>query len=179
MTDMKQGASIPDLEGYISVKEAAKIIGVSPRRVHDYIDKGQLPARSVGNIRVLPIEEVQNFQPKPSGRQRSKAPEWYRYKRQGALLSTFVQVGIRAGMREKFLEKLATIKEAEHTFTKNVARYIMDDGKTITIQLIWKDTEMPDERIRQEDLRMFQQKFADELDWETAHYDSRSVLLHT
>lgn len=54
-----------------------------------------------------------------------------------------------------------------------------EHGKMLRILLIWKNTEMPDETTRQQDLHRFQQAFADVLDWETADYSFDDVLLHT
>lgn len=176
---MTESMNIPNLPGYVSVREAAEIIGCSDKRVYQFVTSGRLPARRIGHMLVLPIEEVQRFHPGPSGRTRAKAPPWRVYRSGGKLFVTTIQVHIRAGMREKLLAKLAAIKPETHTFTGNIARYIVESGETVQIMLIWKNTEMPDDSTRQQDLRLFQRAFADVLDWETANYSFDDVLLHT
>ncbi len=54
-----------------------------------------------------------------------------------------------------------------------------DDKGELEIVLTWKNTEMPNETMRQEDLRSFQRAFADVLDWDTATYALKKILLHT
>ena len=70
---MIESIDIPDLPGYVSIKEAAEMLGLSDKRVYQYVRAGRLPARRVGNILILPIEEVRQFKPSPSGRMRAKA----------------------------------------------------------------------------------------------------------
>ena len=38
---------------------------------------------------------------------------------------------------------------------------------------------MPDEAVREEALEAFRELFADVLDWQTAQYQMKTVLLHT
>lgn len=171
--------NIPALPGYVSVQEAAGIIGCSESRIYQYIKAGRLSARRIGHTLVLPLQEVQNFQRIPAGRQRENAPLWRRYRSRSKLLATTIQVQVRPGMQEKLQEKIKNIEPHDHTFTGNVARYIIEKDEAVKIILIWKSTEMPDEATRQQDLRSFQQAFADVLDWGTAKYSFNDVLLHT
>lgn len=164
----------------ITVNQAAEIIQCSSKRVYQYIDEGRLSARKFGHQWALSREEVQKFQPGPSGRMRSKEPPWHVYRGQSKLFMTTIEVPIRPGMYETLREKLKQAEQQQtHTFTANVARYICEHGKTLRILLLWKNTEMPDETTRQRDLHLFQQEFADVLDWETADYSFDDVLLHT
>jgi hypothetical protein len=43
----------------------------------------------------------------------------------------------------------------------------------------WKQGDMPDEAAREEALETFREMFADVLDWQTARYQMKTVLLHT
>jgi excisionase family DNA binding protein len=165
----------------VSVHEAAKIIGCSESRVYQYVRSGRLPARKFGkNTLALPIDEVQNFRRVPAGRQ-GEAPPWRRYRNQARLLVTTIDVRVCPGMQEEMQKKFNTIENEAYTytFTKTIARYISKRGETIRIMLIWKDTEMPDDTTRQQDLHLFQQAFADILDWETAEYSLDDVVVHT
>lgn len=54
----------------ISVKEACKILGLSPTRVRQLIKDGRLPAEKIGRTFVLNREDVEAFAstPRPQGR---------------------------------------------------------------------------------------------------------------
>lgn len=180
MKDVPENVEIPDLPDYISVKEAAEIIGLSTSRVYQYIKSGRLPARKVGDVRVVPREEVQKFKRSPSGRLRSKPPDWKTYQSDVEISAMVIQVQVRKGQQKKLMKKLRAIgKEQQPTFPGTIARHIFRDNETIQIELIWKDTEMPDEITRQQDLRSFQRELADVLDWDTAQTCTKEVLLHT
>ncbi|HEY0753711.1 MAG TPA: helix-turn-helix domain-containing protein [Ktedonobacteraceae bacterium] len=169
------------LPGQITVQEAADIIGCSKSRIYQYVKSGRLSARKMGPMLVLSLEEVKSFRRGPAGRQRGIAPPWRRYRNQSRLLATVVQVQIRPGKQEQLQRRLDTLfEEHTHTFTANVARTIMADEKgVLEIILTWKNTEMPNETTQQQDLRSFQQAFADVLDWDTATYTLKKILLHT
>ena len=104
--DTSNSTKIPDLPDYTSVREAAKMIGCSPVRVYQYIRTGQLPAKKIGKLLILPINEVQRFRPTPSGRLRSKAPTWHIYHSHVQLSATIIQVHVRKGQQKQLLQKL-------------------------------------------------------------------------
>lgn len=180
MTGVTEGPDIPALPGYVPIKEAAQMIGLTEKRVYQYVQNGRLHAVRLGNMLALPLEEVQQFRPAPSGRTRLKAPRWRSYKSRGKLVATEIEVRIRPEVREKLLAKFQAVQPEEHTFSRNVARYILGcaESETIRIMLIWKDTEMPDDTTKQEDILRFQHDFP-ELEWETAHYCSYDIYQHT
>jgi hypothetical protein len=117
--------------------------------------------------------------PDRSGHKREKVISWRRSRGCGKLIETVIQVHIRPGMREKFREKVQAMKFDEHSFTKTVARSITSDAEAAQIELIWKNTDMPNEATRQQDLQIFQQALADVLDWETAIYSVKDIVLYT
>jgi excisionase family DNA binding protein len=180
---MLNDIDIPNLPGYVSIKEAAEIMGVSDKRVYQHVRTGRLAARRVGHILILPLEEVKQFQPSPSGRVRSKAPSWRAYRSRGNLLATEICVSVRKGQQSKLAEKLKTIQKLDrHTFPGTVARYVMQGDETLeTLQifLIWKSTEMPGEEARKRDFASFQEELADVVDWETAQSATNEVMIHT
>lgn len=161
------------------MKEAAEMLGCSTVRVYQYIDSGLLSAQKVGRLTILPKKEVEQFRPHPSGRLRSKAPAWRTYRSHVTLFASVIQVQIRQNQQSALLKKLKAIRSDAHTFTGTIARYILGDNEALLIFLVWKDTEMPDEAARQQELLLFQQEFADVLDWETAHICTKDVLRHT
>jgi hypothetical protein len=181
MAGMIDNSDIPDLPGFVSIKDAAQIMGITQMRVRQYVKEKRFPgARRFENQTALPLEEVQAFRAAPAGRKRKKAPAWRDYRSRGQQVVTFIQVAIRPGMRETVLARLKALKPEEHTFSRNVARYIMGraEDESIKIELIWKDTEMPSEATRQQDLQRFQHDFP-ELDWETASYEHYEIYRHT
>jgi excisionase family DNA binding protein len=63
--------------GYVSVKEAAEMLGLSPRTVYDYIEEGRLPSARLADVIAIPIEEIKKFKREPSGRPRQNTPLWH------------------------------------------------------------------------------------------------------
>jgi excisionase family DNA binding protein len=179
MKDMVKSVELPDLAGYVSVKEAAEMIGCTPSRVYQYIASGLLPAQKIGRMRILPREAVRTFKRSPAGRLRAKAPVWRSYRSHVKLSITIIRVQIRKGQQKKLLQMLRSVEPEDHTFPGTIARYIFGDARTIEILLVWKDTEMPDETTREQHLLSFQQALADFVDWETAQVSSKDVFLHT
>jgi len=180
---MIESVDIPNLPGYVSIKEAAEMLGVSDKRVYQYVRAGRLPAQRVGHILILPTEEVRRFKPSPSGRVRTKAPPWRAYRSKGKLLVTDIRVEVRRGQQAKLVEKLKAIQKLDkYTFPGTVARYVIKGDEALTalqIVLIWKSTEMPDESTRKQDLALLQEELADVLHWDTAHYSTNEAIIHT
>lgn len=169
---------VPNNTEYVSLQEAAAMIGCSNKRVYQYVRSGRLPAQRIGNILVIPIEAVQEFKPAPSGRLRVKAPAWRRYRSQGKVLATLIQVPLRSDNAQEVQQKLNMIEPEQYTFPGTAARYIFGDARQVRIVLIWREVEMPDEAARQQDLRSFQQAFP-ELDWEAACSCTTDIFRHT
>ncbi len=180
---MIDSIEIPNLPGYVSIKEAADLLGVSDKRVYQYVRAGRLSAQRIGHILILPIEEVKQFKPSPTGRVRTRAPSWRIYRSRGTLLVTDIHVQVRLGQQARLVEKLKAIQKLDqHTFPGTVARYVVKGDatlKTLQILLIWKTTEMPDETTRKQDFVMFQEELADVLDWETAQTNTNEVIIQT
>jgi excisionase family DNA binding protein len=180
---MIDGIEIPNLPGYVSIKEAADMLGVSDKRVYQYVRAGRIPAQRVGHILILPVEEVRQFKPSPSGRVRTKAPSWHTYRSRGTLLVTDIRVQVCRSQQATLVEKLKAIQKGDkYTFPGTVARYVVKgDAELATVQilLIWKTTEMPDEATRQQELAAFKEDLADVLDWETAQYSTNEAIIHT
>lgn len=180
---MAKGNKTSQIPGYVTTKEAVKILGVSSHRIYQYIKAGRLKAVQVGKAFMMRVEDVEQFRPNPSGRMRTKASPWRTYRSRGTLLATDILVRVRPGQQGKLVEKLKVIQEGDrHTFPGTIARYAIKGDMalaTVRFWLIWKDTEMPNEAIRQKDLAAFQAELADVLDWETAQYNISEVIIHT
>lgn len=179
---MSNEFELPDLQDYISIKEAAKILGLAYKTVYEYISEGRMKAVRAADVILIPVEEVRNFRPQISGRPRTNIPQWRIAREDNTLSQTTISVQMRTGKQDAFLHRLEEIRnKKEHLFPGTVARYIAGSDKRsgcIKITLIWRSSVMPDKTTRQEALGAFQEALADVVDWTTAHYDDDIVFMH-
>src|SRR5215472_3397344 len=175
--------NVSEIPGYISTKQAAQMLGVSHHRLYQYVKAGRLPVVHVGKAFMLRTEDVEHFKPNPSGRMRTKAPSWRVYRSRGTVFATEIRVQVRPHQQQELLAKLYAIQQSDqHTFPGTLARYVLKGDPmllSVHILLLWKDTEMPDEGTRRQDLEAFQEELADVLDWETAQYSTHEAIIHT
>ncbi|QBD78956.1 DNA-binding protein [Ktedonosporobacter rubrisoli] len=173
---------IPDYPGLVSVEQAAKQIGVPSKRVYTYIQKGHLRAVRVSNFILIPTAELENFTRNISGRPRKKSPGWRIPPADNLMHIMIIAVKLKPGQMERLKEKLAAIKQAgSYNFPGTIARYITSDDDRpgqIEIELVWRGAIMPDEQTREKELEAFRRELADVLDWSSAHYSSRTILMH-
>jgi excisionase family DNA binding protein len=173
-----------EIEGYISIAEAAKRIGVHAKTVHNYIEQGRLKTLRVANTVVVLEESVKNFKKKSEGgRPRTHTPIWRRSPDNATFIITAISVRIRKGKQGELTEQLEKMRESkQYLFPGTIARYISEIDEaagTLEIQLLWKQNEMPDEDDYREMVGAFGEAFAKVLDWSTVKYTSKTVLLHT
>ena len=168
---------------FVTTSEAAEALGVSYYTVYEYIKEKRLVADMVGGIYMIPKKAVQEFKAKPTGRTRTKPPPWRVYRAGAKVRGMDIRVRIRAGQQERFIEKLHAILEGQrYLFPGTMQRYVFEEEtepKHVVISLIWKDTEMPDETVIQEELKPLQAELADVLDWNTVEYTSKQAIIHT
>ena len=171
------------IPGHVPVKEAAELLGISEDRVLQLINAQRLPGRKVYGRYMIPREAVEQFKQNPPGRSRTKAPPWRVFNTRSKLLGLGIEVQVLPGQQERLLAKLQAIQEENrHTFPGTLARYVFKEGAslaTVSIWLIWKDTEMPDEAKRVEELAAFKAEFADVLDWESASQHTKEGIIYT
>lgn len=168
---------------FVSVREAAKILGVSERSVYGYIEERKLPGFKATNLTVVLLKDVHTFKRGTTGRPRTRVPEWRISDNENVQYMTQIFVQIRSGQTEKLLHKLEEIrKENKHTFPGTVARYFarsQADTSDIQILLIWRGTVMPDEFTRAAALHELREELKDLLEWESAHMEMHEILMHT
>ena len=173
----------PDVPGYVSIKQAAEMLGITDKRIYRYIDLGRLPAYKSGGVFLLAEQDVKQFKLNPPGRARAVPPRWRIYNTRSKVLATEIRVPVRAGQGEFLIEKLADIQKANrHSFPGTIARYVVqEDSELATVHFffVWKDTDMPDKSTRQQHLRELQGELADVLAWEHAHYSTNEALMYT
>lgn len=173
----------PDVPGYVSIKQAAEMLGITDKRIYRYIDLGRLPAYKAGGVFFLAEQDVKQFKLNPPGRARAVPPRWRTYHTRSKILTTEIHVDVRTGQHDRLRAKLAEIQNANrHTFPGTIARYMVAEDSAFTALhcfFVWKDTDMPDEAARQQQLRALQEELAEVLDWEHARYSTNEALMHT
>lgn len=180
---MSEYAGRPGLPGYVSIKEAAKILGISDKRVYEYVNEGRLPGMWAADVIMLPLDEVTKFKRRSSGRPRKSVPAWRISSGENMQFRTSIVVRVRNGQQEAFLQSLEMIRNtSQHMFPGTVARFVIENETTpgeVEIIFIWRHTVMPSEVEREKALDAFRQALVDVLDWSTARYSHGKVLMHT
>ena len=173
----------PDVPGYISIKQAAQLLGITDKRVYRYIDIGRLPAYKSGGVFLLLEEDVKHFKLNPPGRTRTGPAVWRLHNARSKVLATDIYVQVRSGQQGETVEKLKAIQRADrHIFPGTVARYVVKGNPELTLVhffFIWRDTDVPVDLTSNGDFAAFQEELADVLDWATAQYSTNEMIIHT
>lgn len=180
---MNEYAGRPGLPGYVSIKEAAQMLGVSDKRVYEYVDEGRLPSMWAADVIMIPLAEVQKFERRSSGRPRKSVPAWRISSGDNTQFATFITVQIYSDRHHALMQKLEEVRQSGlHTFPGTIVRLIAE-SKTISgqieISLVWRSAVMPNEIEREQAVEAFKQIFRGILDWDTARYYHSHVLMHT
>ncbi len=152
---MNDSVNFSPIPGYVSVKEAAEMLGLSPRTVYDYIEEGRLPSARFADVIAISREEIRKFKREPSGRPRKNTPLWH----------------ISSGDNTQFMSLISV-----------QMRYVAassDSFERVILILVWRGTVIPDETTREEALEEFRRSLDDVVDWSTAQYEYGPVLMHT
>lgn len=174
---------LPHLEGYISLKRAARMLGVAERTVYGYVTEGKLPGVRAGSSIVVKAEDVQRFKRGSPGRRRTRVPVWRLSVGEHLQYLSIIFARIRPGQEDKLDQKLEEIRAAEkHLLPGTVARYIArseDKPENVQMVLVWRSTIMPPQEEREAALAALREELAEILDWDTAWSESGRVLMHT
>jgi excisionase family DNA binding protein len=173
----------PTIPGYVTIKEAAKILGVSANRVYTYVEEGRLPSAQAAHVIMIPLEALKDFKSQLAGRPRTTIPPWRISPEENAVLTTSILVQVRTNQYTKLLARLEEMRrERQHLFPGTIARYILERGRYpehVEILLIWRSTAMANDVTYNQWLDEFRQELSDVLDWGTAQYDTGRVIMHT
>ncbi len=180
---MSEYAGRPSLPGYVSIKEAAKILGISDKRVYEYVDEGRLPSMWAADVIMIPLAEVKKFKRRSSGRPRKSVPVWRISSGDNTQFLISITAQVRPGQQDALMQKLEEMREGGlHTFPGTITRFIAASETIpgqIAITLIWRSAVMPTEAEKKREVEAFRQTFSDVLDWETAQFNNGKVLIHT
>jgi excisionase family DNA binding protein len=168
--------------GYLSVKEAAQLIGVSERTIYGYIEAGKLPASRIGTLIVIDAQSARRYQRQAPGRTRSHVPVWHVPPEHNQLVLTTISVRQRPGRGEQLIERLRELRvKGRHLLPGTAARYIarsQEDADDLQIVLLWRGALLAGEDQRKQALAALAADLADLLDWEQATVQEQQVLLH-
>src|SRR5437763_38903 len=99
---MSNEFELPDLQDYVSIKEAAKMLGLAYKTVYEYISEGRIKAVRAADVILIPVGEVRSFKPNISGRPRTSIPQWRIAREDNTLSQTTISVQLRAGKLDTF-----------------------------------------------------------------------------
>lgn len=176
------GSTLERVPGYLSVREAASIMGVSERSVYGYIEAGKLPGARIGNIIVVISEYVYTYERRAPGRTRTTTPPWHMPPLKNLQYLTTITARMYPGQGELLEHKLHEMRVAnKHRLLGTAARYIarnQSDPEEIEIVLVWRSVVMPPPEVREASLAAFYADLADVINWETATRTEGQVLMH-
>jgi len=180
---MNEYAGRPNLPGYVSIKEAAKLLGVSDKRVYEYVDEGRLLSTWAADVIMIPLDEVKEFKRRSAGRPRKSVPSWRVSSGDNTQFVTSIAVQIRLGQEHALIRRLEEIRRSgQHTFPGTIGRFIIESESIpgqVEIVLVWRSAVMPNETEREQALAAFRQTLLDVLDWDSATYNHGKMLMHT
>lgn len=180
---MNEYVKRPNLPGYVSIKEAAKLLGVSDKRVYEYVDEGRLPSTWAADVIMIPLSEVKKFKRRSSGRPRKSVPSWRISSGENNQIVISIAVQIRPGQQQVLIQRLQEIRRSgQHTLSGTIGRFIIESETVsgqVDILFVWRRAVMPSETEREKALAAFRQATLDVLDWDTAKYNHGKMLMHT
>ena len=173
---------IERLPGYLTVREAARIMGVSERSVYGYVQTGKLSGKRIDKIIVVVAESVETYERRAPGRIRVTTPSWHIPPLNNLQFVTRITARLRPGQGDLLERRLSEIRASrKHCLFGTAARYIVRDEQDpgeIEIVLVWRSVIMPSLDERESALAAFYNDLADIIDCETASRKEGRVLLH-
>lgn len=180
---MREDSELPPMPGVMTVKEAAKKLGISERMVHTYVQDGRLPAHKLGNITAIQKEDFLAFQRAKKGRPRTRLPVWRKSVGDNLQYMAIIRGVVRPGQSEKLDKKLDEFRlRGMYMLPGTVGRFIgraVDDPNEVQMVLIWRSTVMPNEDVRQETVKELKEELADLVAWDEPDGAYSRVVLHT
>lgn len=163
---------------YLSIAEAADLLGVRARSVYCYLEDGSLSGVRVGRAMMLRKDEVLCFQRKAPGRVRVHTPPWRVPPAQNIPYLTLITVQLRPGQEENLEHVLHEIwMMGKHSLLGTAARYIARRADEVEIVLLWRSAAMPEDEQCISTLKALCEDLKEICDWETAVWKDARVLL--
>lgn len=196
MSNEQNGTEIPDpgtmedsqtaflrfTQEYISVREAAQIMGVSARSVYGYIQRGKLANLRVGTFVRVSATSARTYQRSVVGRPRCYVPIWRTPVARNLQYLLTITVRVRQGQQERLGPRLEEIRASKkHLLPGTVARSIVHDEanpEVVHMVFVWRRLLMPPDAERDAAIAALQADLADILDWETACSSGGRVVMN-
>jgi excisionase family DNA binding protein len=167
---------------YLSVRDAANLLGVSTRSIYGYVEMGRLNAIRVGASLALPIGDVQRFKRAVTGRPRQRLPQWHEPVVGNRLSMTLIRLRLREGTEKLLTQRVRQIRrEQRHQINGTVARYLFierNDPRNLHVQLLWREQVLPEESEREQAVAAFLAEFDDLLEPEQTRILEGEAIMH-
>lgn len=167
---------------YLTISEAARVLGISSRSVYGYVGMGKLKGERLGKFLMVKEREVREFKRRAPGRTRVITPRWRVPPTTNCSYVTTILARVRPGQGKILEEKVAKWrKERKHALEGTSARYVVRNQvrpDEVEIVLIWREAVMPERARREAALAALREDLAEVLEWETVMMKERKVLLH-
>jgi excisionase family DNA binding protein len=174
-------AGLLQAEEYLSVRDAARAMGVSVRSVYGYIESGKLLGIRIGASIAVQADAVRGYQRQVVGRPRTRTPVWRVPTAMNLQFLTTINVQVREDQGEKLEARMEAIRASgQHRISGTVARYIVRNHANpdhVQIVLVWRKLVMPPDEEREAAIAALRIELNDILAWETAAYHEGCVLL--
>src|SRR5258708_2596333 len=161
--------SLEDGSAWLSVREAARVLGVSERSVYDYLTRGKLSKVRVEGLMMLQQSEVLAFERGARRRPREEAPFWHLPPEKNLLSITTITVQARSGCDELLEARLAEFRtESKHYLAGTSARYIgrnLEKLAEVVIVLLWRGVGLPSQEQRETALAALRADLAEVCNW--------------
>jgi hypothetical protein len=180
---MEKKKTIPALPGYVSLSEAAKLMGLSRRMANQYVENGKVRGVKAGRVIMVLEEDIAKFRPNATGRPRTRVPIWRLPVGNNLQYLMVIFTRIKPGQDENFDNKLREIHAAQdHLLVGTVARYFSrskQKPQDVQIVFIWRSTVMPAEEEAAAAVEELKEAFTGILDWESSWDEYGQVVMHT
>lgn len=158
------------------------MLGLSTRRIYNYIQEGRLARVRQGKILRVSTEDVATLARRAPGRARTSQPSWHQAPAQNRQYATTITLRLRPGQEHRLEPLLKKIRqENTHRLPGTVARYLLrahDDPQEITLILMWRAFALPPAEERVAAFAALRADLENTLEWETASIKEGQVLLH-
>lgn len=162
----------PRQTDWLTVRQAAALMGRSERSIYSYLQNGQLAGERRGELMMVSRETMTTFVPRAPGRIRTITPLWRQPPERNAQFLTLISVRQRPGQEERLaciLEEMR--KQHIHRLPGTAARYLVcnqDDSHEVTLVLVWRACSMPPAEERETAFTALRTYLAEVVDWNTA-----------
>ncbi len=181
---MSKDINLSDVDKFVSLREAAKLLGMTAKSVHHHIQNGEIPATMLGGRYIILREDVLKFKPRIAGRPRKSVPQWHVSPSNNPVIVTLIEAELRVGTTESdFLQALERVKQSkQHLFQGTVARYIFSEEREprrVQFFFVWRQGAMPPASEIENELAALREALGPVLIWDGASYRTGRVWMHT